>query len=108
MRRNNKTDVAGLGIFDAVEVVEAGKSSRKIAVSVCVTPGKDEKKSAEMLSQILDYADQKGLADKLVVETAFAPSCTKRQAGEVLVGGRFFDGTDLDAVKQGIEEAVAK
>ncbi len=96
------------GIFDAVEVVESGKDSRKIAVSVCVTPGKDEKKSAEMLSQILEYADQKGLADKLVVETAFAPSCTKRQAGEVLVGGRFFDGTDLNAVKKGIEEAVAK
>ena len=95
------------GVFDAVEVVESGKAEKKIAVSVCVTPGTDEDVSAKALADVLEYAAAKGLSDKLVIETAFAPSCTKRKAGEVIVGGRFFSAGELDAAKQEMEKAAA-
>ena len=95
------------GVFDAVEVVESGKAEKKFAVSVCVTPGTDEDVSAKALADVLEYAAAKGLSDKLVIETAFAPSCTKRKAGEVIVGGRFFSAGELDAAKQEMEKAAA-
>ena len=96
------------GVFDAVEVVEAGKSSKKVAVSVCVTPGVDEAVSAKTLAEVLEFAGQKGISDKLVVETAFAPSCTNRKAGEVMVGGRFFQVSELEEAKKEMENAVAE
>ncbi len=95
------------GVFDAVEVVESGKAEKKIAVSVCVTPGTDEDVSAKALADVLEYAAAKGLSDKLVIETAFAPSCTKRKAGEVIVGGRFFAADELADAKQEMEKAAA-
>lgn len=95
------------GVFDAVEVVESGKAEKKIAVSVCVTPGTDEDVSAKALADVLEYAAAKGLSHKLVIETAFAPSCTKRKAGEVIVGGRFFAADELADAKQEMEKAAA-
>ena len=96
------------GVFDAVEVVESGKASKKVAVSVCVTPGVDEAVSAKALAEVLEFAGQKGISDKLVVETAFAPSCTNRKAGEVMVGGRFFQASELEKAKKEMENAVAE
>ena len=95
-------------MFDAVEVVESGKASKKVAVSVCVTPGVDEAVSAKALAEVLEFAGQKGISDKLVVETAFAPSCTNRKAGEVMVGGRFFQASELEKAKKEMENAVAE
>lgn len=96
------------GVFDAIEVVEAGKASRKVAVSVCVTPGTDEAVSAKALAEILDFAEKKGIADKLVIETAFSPSSTRRKAGEVMVGGRFFQTSELENAKKEMLQATAE
>ena len=56
----------------------------------------------------MPFAEKKGIADKLVIETAFSPSSTRRKAGEVMVGGRFFQTSELENAKKEMLQATAE